>query len=77
MFVYFSIETLRIQPTLTKDAVFSALAIADVTINPGFEELCLGWRESITVSGKLKKRAKSRKLLKHSFHSPEILLANL
>ncbi|XP_045204705.2 F-box only protein 38-like [Mercenaria mercenaria] len=41
------IEALRIQPSLTKDAVFSALAIADVTINPGFEELCLGWKEAV------------------------------
>ncbi|XP_060600574.1 F-box only protein 38-like [Ruditapes philippinarum] len=44
------IECLRIQPALTKDAMFSALSVSDVTINPGFEELCLGWKESITLN---------------------------
>lgn len=41
------LETLRIQPSLSKDAMFSALAISDITINPGFEELCLGWHEAV------------------------------
>ncbi|KAH3794565.1 hypothetical protein DPMN_148102 [Dreissena polymorpha] len=40
------LESLYIQPSLTKDAFFTALSVADVTINPGFEKLCLGWTDT-------------------------------
>ena len=49
--IFFSIENLCIQPSLTKDAFFTALSVAEINVNPVFERLCLGWKDTFPESG--------------------------